>query len=798
MKHWIFLLPLLFTALPAFAQHPKGYVCNGPTGKYTAVPFYHDADGDGYVDKESGILYYCSAFSIEQPSGTITGGPDEIPKGWKSDGFLLEDTILNNAGQKAPMYDCDDRSTTKGRLLKVWTDKDDDGIAPQGAQSSMLCYDSSLATYSPDGIIPGESGWIVVDPNTSETYDCDDETYGFYSFELFNDSDHDGFGKPQSGKQYCEEKEGYSRKSFDCDDNDGKILYSYIVGYPDRDSCPIFKASLPPAQDPIKILRSELGSSKTIDLLTTLNGSPIPGRVDCVKNCPSWTIAPSGKITWNKIDMSEPSLTNGEPDSFDPEKKRTVPVTLRVQYSIGDGREYYETEIIVSIEYQPTKGLFKFPEDTTFVLSASQVEDSKIDLDINLFDQLDYKEDNLKKVKFSVECLDCKKVTKPYLEDDTPDDLVAHLKWNPVDTEATDESTATYGGYRKKFLKIKAFITEDEPIAEFLANTFILTGTQIISINGITTSFLNASQNLLALNKYLQPNIQDIGFPLHKFKLIYNPADSGLTDFYESAVQKLEELSLTHLVKPEHIQVLGQNILAASNFESSIYAEPQDVSAALIAPGINDALNFIEDPEQEVKDYIQSSLDRLISIKLQQVALTNAVSPSDLLERELATSTKPLMESGKKLLLISHSQGNWYSNEFYSEIQKVVLAEVKNPFSPMPKFIDQVQIAPGTTRNADPFDRYVLNNFDFINSLSFRTSNASVPDRCDRLFEIENTNHPITSLLSQISRILLHHGLRECYLNDNDMASGSFDASHPPARDQVIQRVTEAVTNFAQ
>ena len=179
--------------------------CDGEVDEDVMLPFYADADGDGYGDPASGLLaceapdgYVADDTDCDDADGSVFPGADEVCNG-------VDD-------------DCDDE-VDEGVLLTFYADADGDGYGDAGT--------AVLACAPPAGYVADDTDCDDADasvfPGADEVCngiddDCDAEVDEGVLLTFYADADGDGYGDAESTAAACTPPDGYVADDTDCDD----------------------------------------------------------------------------------------------------------------------------------------------------------------------------------------------------------------------------------------------------------------------------------------------------------------------------------------------------------------------------------------------------------------------------------------------------------------------------------------------------------------------------------------------------------------------------------------------------
>jgi hypothetical protein len=190
--------------------------CDGDIDEEATLPFYADADDDGYGDASDEVQ------ACEAPSGYLADGTDcddgdaEVNPGAEE----LCDDVDNDCDGSIDEDDAADAATW-------YADDDDDGYGDPDSstascsQPSGFLSDSSDCDDRDDDVHPG-----AVELCNDEDDDCDgsiDEDDAADASTWYTDSDGDGYGDPDSAAVACDAPTGTVADDSDCDDTDSAV-----------------------------------------------------------------------------------------------------------------------------------------------------------------------------------------------------------------------------------------------------------------------------------------------------------------------------------------------------------------------------------------------------------------------------------------------------------------------------------------------------------------------------------------------------------------------------------------------
>jgi PKD repeat protein len=278
-------------------------------------------------------------------------------------------------------------------------------------------------------------------------------------------------------------------------------------------------------------------------------------------------------------------------------------------------------------------------------------------------------------------------------------------------------------------------------------------GTDVLLVNGISWSRDTVEY---ILHKQIKPSVPksylDSKSPAGifvSFKYSYNHTDSFARDILESAIQKLTQnfkipLS-TAYVYAYHYLYRG---IVAIDFLESILNQNNPNKTLLFS----NAVNFLNSSFQ--------SQDQLIE-KAMLDAFRNNIGDT----KDLKKSISATLLSGKKLILITESQGNFFARQAILDFKngERLNNEIRTGiFDNFEEHVGQLQIAP-PTGSLLANKKVVLNDRDIINLIFF--------ERPDSNFTL---TPPSPDLRSNEIDKFANHFITSTYLNDENMTTGNL------------------------
>lgn len=295
-------------------------------------------------------------------------------------------------------------------------------------------------------------------------------------------------------------------------------------------------------------------------------------------------------------------------------------------------------------------------------------------------------------------------------------------------------------------------------------------GTDVLLVNGISWS---PTLVALILVEQIEPsftyNSGKTFIPLDnkspagsfvKFKFSYNHSNHFLRDMIESSAQKLSQ---NFKLPVDVVFVLAYFALnkgvVVDDFIETIITDKRLT--------FKNALNFLS-----------SSLDPTAVERMIQDSIK--INMQDTLK--LKTSISETLLTGKKLILITESQGNLFAKQAILDFQNGELLNLGTKTGHINDFTDyigQLQIA-SPTGSLLPKNRVVLNDKDIINLVFFERPASNfpfqVPDNDPRSWLDHYANHFITST----------------YLNDYEVTNGDL----PRLREFTLQSIVDLASSL--
>jgi PKD repeat protein len=274
-------------------------------------------------------------------------------------------------------------------------------------------------------------------------------------------------------------------------------------------------------------------------------------------------------------------------------------------------------------------------------------------------------------------------------------------------------------------------------------------GTDVLFVNGISWGPETVEY---ILYKQIEPSFNEKRSYLDNktpagtfvtFKSSYNHSDGFLRDMLESSAQKLSQnfkIPLSVAFVPAYF-ALYKGIVAADFIDTII----QDKRLTF-----KNVLNYLE------KSLDPNTLDKMIQ---------NSFTTNQKDARDLKSSISSTLLNGKKLILITESQGNLFGKQAILDFQNGELLKQGSKTAHISNYLDvigQLQIAPPTGSSL-PKNKVVLNDKDIINLVFFEKPNSNftlIP--------------PFPDLREVFIDRLANHFITSTYLNDENMTTGNL------------------------
>ncbi|MCM2348851.1 MAG: PKD domain-containing protein [Bacteriovoracaceae bacterium] len=241
----------------------------------------------------------------------------------------------------------------------------------------------------------------------------------------------------------------------------------------------------------------------------------------------------------------------------------------------------------------------------------------------------------------------------------------------------------------KYFLLVFGFVISFSSFATTL--TCSLEGTQIHYINGIGNTKDDARASINKVQKYL---LNRKGFLDRRYIVTYgwtyNHTHGSLADFFESGAQRIHQIS-TNLGVPVSVKY-GYVLLygAIASIPVAIIPQLRPLIKELVIEANNRAILEQNDVNTMKEDF------------------------------------KKILLAGKKLAIISHSQGNIFTNRALDELETALNFD----YNKYQKIISNIRFASPDASTLAYHNNYLTNSEDFINYLTSQKSNYDliVPD----------------------------------------------------------------------
>lgn len=290
-------------------------------------------------------------------------------------------------------------------------------------------------------------------------------------------------------------------------------------------------------------------------------------------------------------------------------------------------------------------------------------------------------------------------------------------------------------------------------------------GTDVIFVNGINWEEEYISEVLYNnIESEIPENFLDNSSQASskvKFKLSYNHSNGFLRDMLESAAQKISQ---------------NFNISSGSAFVAAYYFTYRGVVA----------IDFIESIFEGNRPTFKSLANFMISFFSPSI-IDNMVQDSFSVNladtKSLKSSISSTLLRGKKLILITESQGNFFGKQAIQDFlngENLSYGDKTGKISDYLGVIGQLQIAP-PTGSLLPKNKVVLNDKDIINLVFF--------ERPDSNFTLIPPSPDLRS--SSIDRFS-NHFITSTYLNSEKMTTGNLSQ----LRDFTLQSVVDIASEL--
>lgn len=293
-------------------------------------------------------------------------------------------------------------------------------------------------------------------------------------------------------------------------------------------------------------------------------------------------------------------------------------------------------------------------------------------------------------------------------------------------------------------------------------------GTDIIFINGISWGRDDVMDILhKKIERSIPKNYLDESKSAENhvgFSYSYNHTDGFLRDMLESAVQKISQ---------------NYNISADHAFVAAYYFTYKGIVAAEFIGSIFDtrAISFSELSDFLISYFSPTTLGNMIK---------NSSNLNSLDTINLKNSISKSLLGGKKLILITESQGNFFAKQAILDFQNGENLRLENKIGQINDYfgiIGQLQIAPPTMA-ALPKNKVVLNDKDIINLVFF--------ERPDSNF---NLVLPVPDLRGDKVDRFANHYITSTYLNSESMTTGNLSALREFTLQSVVDLASKLESN---
>lgn len=357
------------------------------------------------------------------------------------------------------------------------------------------------------------------------------------------------------------------------------------------------------------------------------------------------------------------------------------------------------------------------------IVMAQPYENFGYGFDVNLLDYLEYNGDDRDSLKFEVECSFCADGGR----------LNGSFFNGPVIANSRDEFE-NIAGIKKAVVKVT---NKQGTTVKANVNFRVITGHAVLYINGIRTEVVEKSDDdtLNCRNGVLDDDGRCDRGAKGAAKKLRNVTQDFLLQFVSGGSSEYLKYDFAH--NPTRWSGLHDVFLeclaawGADQDDAKYYEMKKDF---IRLAKFGSKISF----EEKYPGLVADLETRRLNATLKAMS-TDLIPFNDFVS--VKNKLNSLLRKGYRVTMISHSQGNFISNQVYVDLSE----EAK-------KFVNQVQVAAPTTHNSDGTNRYVTGVNDLIFSFSI------------------NGRLPNTVLECGV----LGHNFMDCYLGgDNQSASAA-------------------------
>lgn len=324
--------------------------------------------------------------------------------------------------------------------------------------------------------------------------------------------------------------------------------------------------------------------------------------------------------------------------------------------------------------------------------------------------------------------------------------------------------------YIAYLLLLNLSFTTYADVLETQGQTCSFRGTDVIFINGILTNsdaaFLTIDEISFSISNDLLEERKILPKPYAVVSYIrsYNHTKGAFWDLHESTIQKLKNLT-------------GLTYDQAYTFTFYYYTTQKRLTESFLAK-----ITGVPQPLVSLALTILTNLStKENSISLSESLINQHLKDTTKLKRHLADS----LLNYKKVVLISHSQGNLFANDVIKDFENGELllstTNQQGPFSKFKKFFTNVLVAPPAAPEAENF-KIVLNNEDIINYFAPFTAST-----------FKNFTEPLIIRDTRWFDRILDHGILTTYLNVQNITSLPLDYTNlPELRKFTLQSIVDS------